>query len=512
MSDQVYKVRDPQGNMREVRGPAGASDSEIIAQAQKLFTAPKDYKALQTHPVIDPTEGMSIGQKIAAGGGAQLSDMWDATKQIVGAGPSSEEVKEKRALNAPLDATAAGKVGRFAGAVIPAAATAVIPGANTYTGAALTSAAMGALEPVTDDESRLKNTAVAGTTGVIAKAGMDKVASALADRLSKKTADLAAKKLRNTVADETIGRASEAGYVVPPSAVNPSWLNRRLESVAGKAAVGQEAAFRNQEVTNKLARQALGLADDVPIKESTLKQVRTEAGKAYKAVADLDPRAATALQRLKDARAESKVQWNFYNKTGTPEALRKAKGLETQIDILERVIEKSASNAGKPELVSALKEARTRIAKSYDVERALNLGTGDVSAPVVGRLFDKGKVTGDLETVGRFAEAFPAYARDAARIPTPGVSKSEAITSALLATVGSGTHGAPGLMAGGLPFLSGPARSLVLSRPYQDALVRVPNYTTSAATRALPKVAGNPAVQAGGRAALIDAILANSQQ
>jgi len=39
MADQVYKVRDPQGNIREIKGPAGASDDEVIAQAKKLFAA-----------------------------------------------------------------------------------------------------------------------------------------------------------------------------------------------------------------------------------------------------------------------------------------------------------------------------------------------------------------------------------------------------------------------------------------------------------------------------------------
>jgi hypothetical protein len=37
MSDQIYKVQDPQGNIRQISGPAGASEDEIIAQAQKLF-------------------------------------------------------------------------------------------------------------------------------------------------------------------------------------------------------------------------------------------------------------------------------------------------------------------------------------------------------------------------------------------------------------------------------------------------------------------------------------------
>jgi hypothetical protein len=41
MADQIYKVQDPQGNIRQISGPAGASEAEIIAQAQKLFqTAP----------------------------------------------------------------------------------------------------------------------------------------------------------------------------------------------------------------------------------------------------------------------------------------------------------------------------------------------------------------------------------------------------------------------------------------------------------------------------------------
>lgn len=39
MADQIYKVQDPQGNIREISGPAGASDADVIAQAQKLFAA-----------------------------------------------------------------------------------------------------------------------------------------------------------------------------------------------------------------------------------------------------------------------------------------------------------------------------------------------------------------------------------------------------------------------------------------------------------------------------------------
>ena len=40
MATQIYKVRDPSGAMREIEGPAGATDEQIIAKAKELFPAP----------------------------------------------------------------------------------------------------------------------------------------------------------------------------------------------------------------------------------------------------------------------------------------------------------------------------------------------------------------------------------------------------------------------------------------------------------------------------------------
>lgn len=39
MATQIYKVRDPSGAMREIEGPAGATDEQIIAKAKELFPA-----------------------------------------------------------------------------------------------------------------------------------------------------------------------------------------------------------------------------------------------------------------------------------------------------------------------------------------------------------------------------------------------------------------------------------------------------------------------------------------
>ena len=39
MATQIYKVRDPSGAIREIEGPAGATDEQVIAKAKELFPA-----------------------------------------------------------------------------------------------------------------------------------------------------------------------------------------------------------------------------------------------------------------------------------------------------------------------------------------------------------------------------------------------------------------------------------------------------------------------------------------
>jgi hypothetical protein len=122
----------------------------------------------------------------------------------------------------------------------------------------------------------------------------------------------------------------------------------------------------------------------------------------------------------------------------------------------------------KPDLIKELRAARVAIAKTHDVERALNVADGNVSAAVLGKAIDKGKpLTGGLATAGKFQQAFPSYARDGERVPTPGVSKSEALMGTLLGVGGYGMAGPAGVALAALPLASGPTRSMLLSRPFQ---------------------------------------------
>lgn len=378
--------------------------------------------------------------------------------------------------------------------------------------------------------------------------------------------------LVNPVKKTTLQESQAAGYIVNPSAIKPSTTTNRLESIAGKAAVKQEASLRNQTITNQLAAKSIGLPEDTILTPGALEDVRTQAGKAYEEVQQLNPstilqgmkvktmqeramlpgpatginvrkvnadplmtgmnvqeirneqgilqglktrqvsqgqqpgaleglkttvtsrgqeipgplerlkvnvketRGVNPLEELKDARAQATSYYKHYDRSADPASLKQAKQFSARANILENQIEQQALKAGKPELMPRLRAARQLIARTYDVERALNMGDGNVSATVIGRLLSQGRpLGGELKIIGKFAQAFPSVTREGAMIPASGVSGTEAGMSAVLGTLGYGAAGGPvGLMAAGLPLLRSPARSLLLSDMYQRRLLAEP--------------------------------------
>ena len=239
--------------------------------------------------------------------------------------------------------------------------------------------------------------------GAAAGAGGRFVGAKIADKLASRAAAAATAKSQNAVRDATLSAAQDAGYVVPPSAVNPSFLTKRMESIAGKAAIGQQAAAQNQGVTNALARRAVGLADDAPIDEAALETIRKTQGQAYEAVAKLSRNASDALDALRQARFDANAQWKFYNRSGDPAAQKAAETASKAAKFWEQFLESEAQTAGRADLIPALREARTLIAKTHDVERALNESTGDVIASTLGKRLAQGApLTDELETIARF--------------------------------------------------------------------------------------------------------------
>lgn len=397
---------------------------------------------------------------------------------------------EQKVLEQNRQAEKAAPVTSVVSNVLTAAPTMMIPGANTVAGASLIGGAQGLLQPI-EGEQTFSNIARGKTTNMELGAAFGALGQLAANKIggfaTKARESAAQKAALNAPKDAALKEARAAGYVVPNSEVAPTAFANKLESIGGKAAVKQEATLRNQEVTNRLAREALNLPADQPITTGAIKKIRDTAGKVYQEVADLSPQAAKDLEALKQARNDAQGWFNAYNRSASPDDLAKAKAARELADNLESWIDWHAVSGGKQGLLPQLAEARKEIAKSYTVERALNKATGDVDARVIGRLFDKQKPLSDgLDTIGKFNAAFPKFSGAGASTPVPGVNYLDAASIPAFGLLGQAASGNPmGLLAAGIPLVRGPARSLALSKAMQST----PQYG--------PGLLGRAALEAG---------------
>lgn len=292
--------------------------------------------------------------------------------------------------------------------------------------------------------------------------------------------------------------ARGAGYVVPPTMANPTLTNRVIEGVAGKQSVGQNASLHNQQITNDLIRKALGIGDDVPLTLETLDAIRKEAGGAYANIAGLGPLNASGaklppsvavssgvdplmvrrtevdageiVRAWKQANHDATAYYRAYARDANPETLAKAKAASDAAKQIDDFMTTSLEAMGRSDLLTSLKEARVRIAKTYNAEAALNEATGNFSAPKLGAQLTKGKpLSGELRQVAEFSNAFPKAAQMPEKMGSlPGTTP---LDWAAAGTV-SGVTGNPFVMGG---VASRPlARSLALSPLVQNRLGQAP--------------------------------------
>lgn len=347
-----------------------------------------------------------------------------------------------------------------------------------------------------------KGAAIGATSGAAAQTtkeltGSDLLAAAvgMATPFALKALNAPAKQLLTEEGKFTLKEARNVGYVVEPSKVRQP--SSKLETVAGKASIAQEAVVRNQEITNNMAAKALGLPEGTPLSPALLDTLKKRVEQPYQEVEALRASAtnlpwfpryhsANLGEELKQARADTTALYKAYYNNPDPGVLKAAKVSAANAQSLEDDIDMIAKAVGKPELLSQLQAARQYRARIADVEMALNVADGNVSAPVIGRMLDKGRpLSGELKIVGKFAQAFPRVAREAASVPPSGVSGTDAAASAILATGGAAAAGGvEGAATGLLPLLRQPARSRVLSKSYQDKLLQTPTPGPSTGTTA----------------------------
>lgn len=298
---------------------------------------------------------------------------------------------------------------------------------------------------------------------------------------------LAAQESQNAVRDQTFRAGREAGYAVPPSAVGGGPVSSVVESFGGKAATGQKFAINNQQTTNALARKEAGLPDNAAISVDALEARKNVLSAPYRDVAALSKEASDSLSKLREARSSATQYYREFDATQRVASLKRAQKFRNDALNLEMKLEQIAVQHNMPDLIPELRAARTAIAKVHDVERALNVGTGDVSAPILGRMVDKGRpVSGGLEVAGRFQQAFPHYMREGEKVPSPDVSATNLMASGMLGYGGFQTMGEMGLLAAALPFLRGGARSALTTSPVQNAIT--PSYGPALNTAPAPQL------------------------
>ena len=310
-----------------------------------------------------------------------------------------------------------------------------------------------------------------------------------------------------------------AGYVVPPSTIKPTMGNVAVESLGGKIATAQTASLRNQEVTNKLASQSVGLSPNQPLTKNALKDVREKAGQVYEQVANIGrvvpdtdffteiakiraksslikkdfPDASLAaadkiddlvkslarpefdsrsgLEYIKNFREQATDNLIGPNVTSNSRALGKAQ--RQAADALEDLLGRQVAQSGNSQLMREFDEARRLIAKTYTVQNALET-TGNVNASKLAALLRKDKpLSPELTMAARFAGAFPKAAAMPERVAGPGVSALDAGVAGAGGALGLALQSPQTAFAAlAFPFARYGARNIALSEALQRSLLR----------------------------------------
>lgn len=509
----------------------GKSQPDYAALAQQFggTSAAAAAPAADAKPVDDPTDGMSTTQKVLAGigqgmtkaaravasGVRLLGPQYAASADAVGL-PNEADAQEAARLDAPLMKTTAGKVGSGIGTGAVGLPMMLVPGANTYLGASVLGGAFGGATSDGGLMDRGQNALYGAAGGAAGKAVGDVLGAGVNALASNRAGTQATAQAANAGRDSAAAAAQKAGYVLPPTEVNPTVMSQVLEGTSGKIKTSQTASAKNQPVTNALAKTELGLPADQPITIPDLAAIRRQAGNAYDAVAGSGtitptPAYGQALDAI-TAPARQAAQ-GFPNAAPNPligaidalkspqfdaaSAISQIKSLRMQADkayaggdkdmgaglkaganAIEDAIDQHLSTTGAPaDVLQNFRDARQLIAKTYSVQKALNPTTGNVSAPVLASQLAKGKpLSGGLLTAAQAAQAFPKATQALAQNPN-ALSPLDFFTGLMAATM----SGHPYL--GAAPLLRPAIRSGILSKPFQNALA--PGYGTNPVLDAL---------------------------
>lgn len=455
MATQIYKVRDPTGAIREIRGPEGASDDEVIAQAKKLFTGGSSLvnQIPDTPATVAPTPAPGIMDRLA---GIPEASAAIGTGAITG-------------LVAPVYGLAksvmSGKLGTPEGVQIGADAAAKVAGMGyqprSQTGQALTNAfgeavgslipaapALNAMVPLAGPAARqagqavapvvnaLKNEADLARQPVVPPTPRDAVRTAAAPTI-KAMGDL-----EQTPRLDAVKEGVRLGAVLHPSetgSANPGMA----PTLAGPTGI-RKVAETNAELPTRIVKADQGLDPGAVLNTATFDQLKAEAAKPYAPVREMKDfpnteKADVQLQALRrdplfgetvsnahvidaatnqlesgmsgarvlDSISQLRREANktYANPTALPEAIRTADTKIALSKVLETLIDENVTD---PKVLQGVRDARAKLAKIYADESVIDPKTLKVDPAKLATLATTNAAySGDAAALGKVIGQFP---------------------------------------------------------------------------------------------------------
>lgn len=301
-----YKITAPDGTSYKVTVPEGATEQDAMNHFQSQFNAAPQQ---QKNPYMDKVKNESILRRLALGAGGGIYGMYLGGKQMLGMDEKGEIEKHKQKMDA-LRSTTSGTIGEIGGQVMAAVPASFIPGANTYMGATLTGAGLGALQPTGKHESRAENIALGAAGGAAGKYVGDKLVGLLRGR-GGSVADQMALQSDETLkglgepSQEVLKKGQAMGFKATPGQASGSKTLQKFEAAMESnpftAGAFDDIKTHNAGVLNRVTAGAIGEKADY-VNSTILEQAKDRIGSVYKMVADKTARQIPAdefVTRLK---------------------------------------------------------------------------------------------------------------------------------------------------------------------------------------------------------------------
>jgi hypothetical protein len=394
MADQIYKVRDPQGNIREIKGPAGATDDEVITQAQKLFAAPSEIPAQRKERGILSTIGAPIeavsqgvisgfgnvvlgGQRLLGMGLEKVGDVFAPDQTLSGLVTGQRPTNMVQQTGAFLQADAARRLAQSQATVAPFKKEFPV-----FTGAGELGAEIIGTAPV--------GGAIAAPLKMIP--GAAPLAQAI------RTGGFSGGNLATRAAGgATLGGATSAiinpdeaatgaiiGGVVPLAA--PA-VNRLVQATASKIA---DIRQMPNQLAAKIARESLGTPEQVAAARAAMQEAQASG---------LDLTAQQALARSGMVAPSAQATMERAIKGAQPKGARATADTRMSIETAQEAARKSTLNEVAPDLTEAINTRRMASQPLYNAaEKAVVPIDADL-AGVISRM-----PSGTLDSAAKIAK------------------------------------------------------------------------------------------------------------